>query len=106
LGWPLTSSAMFTIPNSVYIHGKLDPGAHPMATAKNPILHKHFRLDSAKLKRAQKMLDAKTETEAVERALELAIAEHQRNRLTAEANRRFLNSGIVLRDVFGACQEK
>ena len=51
-----------------------------MATAKNRITHKHFRLDAAKLKRAQKLLEAPTETETVERALDLAIAEHERNR--------------------------
>ena len=32
--------------------------------------HKHFQLDSAKIKRAQKALRAKTETEAIERALD------------------------------------
>ena len=40
--------------------------------------HKHFQLDSAKIKRAQRALRAKTETEAIERALDLAIAEHDR----------------------------
>jgi hypothetical protein len=48
------------------------------------------------------MLDARTETETVERALDLAISEHQRSRMAEEANRRFLRSGIVIRDVFGA----
>ena len=42
-------------------------------------VHKHFQLDSIKIKRAQKALDAKTETEAIERALDLAIAEHENN---------------------------
>jgi hypothetical protein len=73
-----------------------------MATAKSRTIHKHFRLDSIKLKRAQKLLAARTETETVERALDLAISEHERNRLTAEANQKFLKSGIVIRDVFGA----
>lgn len=73
-----------------------------MATAKNRTTHKHFRLDSIKLKRAQKVLAARTETETVERALDLAISEHERNRLAAEANQRFLKSGIVIRDVFGS----
>ncbi len=62
--------------------------------------HKHFQLDSAKIKRAQKVLCAKTETEAIERALDFAIAEHERNRLTTEANDRFLNSGIQIKDVY------
>jgi len=34
-------------------------------------------------------LRAKTETEAIERALDLAIAEDERNRLALEANERF-----------------
>jgi hypothetical protein len=38
----------------------------------------------------------------VERALDLAILEHERSRIAAEANRQFLKSGIVIRDVFGA----
>ena len=77
-------------------------GAKTMPTAKSRTIHKHFRLDSIKLKRAQKVLEARTETETVELALDLAISEHERNRLTAEANQRFLKSGIIIRDVFGA----
>jgi hypothetical protein len=73
-----------------------------MATGKSRITHKHFRLDSLKLKRAQKVLATKTETETVERALDLAILEHERNRLTAEANQNFVTSGVDIRDVFGA----
>jgi hypothetical protein len=72
-----------------------------MATPKSRIIHKHFRLDSIKLKRAQKVLEARTETETVERALDLAISEHERNRLTAEANQKFVRSGPVIRDIFG-----
>jgi len=68
-----------------------------MATAKSRIIHKHFRLDAAKLKRAQKVLEAKTETETVERALEPAIAEHERSRSVAEANLKFLRSGVIIR---------
>lgn len=76
-----------------------------MATVKNRTIHKHFRLDSIKLKRAQKVLEARTETETVERALDLAISEHERNRLTVEANRKFLASGILIRDVFGTLEK-
>lgn len=76
-----------------------------MATAKGRIIHKHFRLDAVKLKRAQKVLETTTETETVERALDLAIAEHERNKLVADANQRFLRSGVVIRDVFGTLTE-
>jgi hypothetical protein len=64
------------------------------------IAHKHFRLDPVKIKRAQRLLSAASETEAVDRALDLVISEHQKNRLTEEANRRFLDSGIVVRDIY------
>jgi hypothetical protein len=73
-----------------------------MATAKSRIIHKHFRLDSVKLRRAQKVLEAATETETVERALDLAISEYERNKLTTEATQRFAKSGVVIRDVFGS----
>jgi hypothetical protein len=75
-----------------------------MATAKAQIVQKQFRLDTRKLKRAQKALDAATESEAIERALDLAIAEHERNRLAAEANQRFLKSGIEILDVYRALE--
>jgi hypothetical protein len=67
--------------------------------------HKHFQLDAAKIKRAQKALRAKTETEAIERALDLALAEHRRNRLAREANRRFLQSGVAIEDVYGNLED-
>ena len=76
-----------------------------MATTKRQIIHKHFRLDSAKLKRAQKVLEAATETETVERALDLAISEHERNKWAVEANQKFLRSGIAIRDVFGTLEK-
>ena len=67
--------------------------------------HKHFRLDSAKIKRAQKALHAGTETEAIERALDLVISEHERNRLVAEANERFVKSGIAVEDVYHTLEQ-
>jgi hypothetical protein len=71
-----------------------------MAATKTAIAHKHFRLDTVKLKRAQKVLQAPTETEAIERALELVLSEHQRDRLAVEANQRFIRSGVTIRDVY------
>ncbi len=71
-----------------------------MAAAKTAIAHKHFRLDTVKLKKAQKVLQAPTETEAIERALELVLSEHQRDRLTVEANERFIRSRATIRDVY------
>ena len=63
--------------------------------------HKHFRLDAVKIKHAQKVLRASTETEAIERALGLVISEYKRNRIAAEANGRFVESGIEIKDIYG-----
>jgi hypothetical protein len=71
-----------------------------MATT-NRRAHKHFQLDSVKIKRAQKVLQAKTETETIERALDFTITEHEKNRLLIEANERFLRSGVEIKDVYG-----
>ena len=72
-----------------------------MGTARNQVTHKHFRLNATKIKRAQKVLKAATETETIDRALDHVITEHERNRLAWEANERFIRSGIKIRDVFG-----
>ena len=71
-----------------------------MATTKKRS-HKHFQLDALKIKRAQKALHAKTETEAIERALDFAIAESERNRLALDATERFITSGVEIKDVYG-----
>lgn len=75
-----------------------------MAVAKRRT-DKHYRLDGNKIKRAQKLLRTKTETEAIEQALDLVISEQKRNRLVNEANERFVSSGIQIRDVFGALED-
>ena len=67
--------------------------------------HKHFRLDAAKIKRAQKVLCASTETEAIERALDLVISEFERNRRAAKANERFVQSGIEIKDIYGVLDQ-
>jgi len=76
-----------------------------MATADTTTVHKHFRLDKNKLKRAQAVFATSTETEAVNRALDFAIAEHERNQVVAKAHREFVESGIEIRDVFGSLAE-
>lgn len=63
--------------------------------------HKHFQLDEIKIKRAQRALRARTETEAIDRALDLAISEHESNRVTRQANERFLRTRIEIEDVYG-----
>ncbi len=76
-----------------------------MSIFRNRIAHKHFRLDVAKIKRAQRLLKARTETDTLDRALDVVIAEHERDRLTREANERFVQSGIKIRDVYGKLAE-
>ena len=43
--------------------------------AVSPMRHKHIRLDQEKLDRARRVLNARTETEALERALDLVVSE-------------------------------
>ena len=65
------------------------------------IVHKHFRLNQAKIHRAQRLLGARTETETIERALEEVIAEHERNRIVQRSQDRFLRGGAAIVDVYG-----
>lgn len=67
--------------------------------------HKHFRLDAVKIKRAKKLLRADTETEAIERALDIAISECEKDRIAEAANEEFVNSGAEIKDVFGVLDE-
>ena len=73
-------------------------------TSRNRV-HKHLQLDAVKIKRAQKILNARTETETIERALDFTIDEHERNRLAADANENFVRSGMDIRDVYGKLGE-
>jgi hypothetical protein len=67
--------------------------------------HKYFWLDQAKITRAQKALGAKTETETIDRALDLVISEAQRSRLVHAAYQRFLRCGVEFKDVIGALND-
>jgi hypothetical protein len=62
--------------------------------------HQNARQDNAGIKRAQQSLKAGTLAETLERASDAVIAERERNRLTREANERFLKSGIEIIDVY------
>lgn len=78
-----------------------------MSSTNNPTRqrrNKHLILDQTKLKKAQKVLGAKTETEAIERALDSVIDEDERNRRAWAAHDRFLRvvlrEGLQIKDVF------
>jgi len=64
--------------------------------------HKHVQLKREKDQACSKNSAGQTETETIERALDLAIAEHRRNRSIAAANERFIQSGIEIEDVYGS----
>ncbi len=72
-----------------------------MPAAKKSMTHKHLRLDQSKIRRAQKVLRARTETETIERALDSVIAEHERDRMALDAHEQFLKSGARIADVYG-----
>ncbi len=69
------------------------------------VKQKRYALDEAKLKQAQKLLGAKTETETIELALDEVISERERQRHAWAATERFLRSGAVVKDVFGRLGE-
>ncbi len=76
-----------------------------MASAGGTRKNKHLILDQAKLKKAQEILGARTETETIERALDQLISEADRNRKAWTAHERFIRTavreGLVADDVFG-----
>ncbi|HWF14021.1 MAG TPA: hypothetical protein VG272_09830 [Candidatus Acidoferrales bacterium] len=76
-----------------------------MGAPKSRIRHKHFRLDSNKISRAQKVLRTETETETIERALDIVLSEHKKNQLAWSAHQHFLDSGIEVKDVYGQGRE-
>jgi hypothetical protein len=67
--------------------------------------NKHLILDQTRLKKAQKVLRAKTKTETIERALQSVLDEAERNRRAWDAHDRFLKAvlreGLSIHDSFG-----
>ena len=63
-------------------------------------VRKQFLLDPKLVKKAREALGARTDTEAVERALEQVVA----NAEIDKAHRRFIKSGIQIRDVYGVLE--
>jgi hypothetical protein len=66
---------------------------------------KHLVLDQAKLRKAQKILGGRSESETVERALDFVINEDVRSQRVWAAHERFLKAalreGLLIHDVFG-----
>ena len=72
-----------------------------MRSISNARKNKHLILDQVKLKKAQKVLGARTETETIERALEQVISEAEKDRRAWAATEKLIRSGIQIKDVFG-----
>jgi hypothetical protein len=72
--------------------------------------NKHFILNQAKLKEAQKVLGTKTETETIETAIEMVLSESEKNKKTWSAHDNFvknaIKNGLVIEDVFGRLEGK
>jgi hypothetical protein len=77
-----------------------------MKTVSSPRKNKHLILDQGKLKKAQQVLSAKTETETVERAIDLVINEAEKDRRAWAATEKLVRSGIQVKDVFGRVDRK
>ncbi|MDQ3010712.1 MAG: type II toxin-antitoxin system VapB family antitoxin [Acidobacteriota bacterium] len=72
-----------------------------MTPTKSKTRRKALQVDEAKLRRVQEIYGVSTEAEAVERALDEVLTEHERNRLAWRAHARFLKSGGEIKDVYG-----
>jgi hypothetical protein len=72
-----------------------------MKSATHVRKNKHVILNQTTLKKAQKILGAKTETETIERALEQVISEAEKDRRAWAAHEKLIKSGIQIKDVFG-----
>jgi len=72
--------------------------------------NKHFLLNQSRLKEAQKVLGAKTETETVELALERVITEAEQSKEAWLAQDKFLKAAarenLEIKDIFGRLEEK
>jgi hypothetical protein len=75
-------------------------------SAKRVPRHKHLLLDQRKIEKAQKALGARTETETIERALEIVIGEDEKNRRAWAATEKLIKNGIHIEDVFGRSNGK
>ncbi len=71
--------------------------------------NKHFLLNQDRLKQAQNVLGAKTETETIELALERIISEAERNTRARQSQDEFLKAAVrgelQIEDVFGRLEE-
>lgn len=72
-----------------------------MNQTKNKTRHKQLLVDEAKLRCVQKIFGVSAKDEAIERALDEALTEHESNRLAWRAHEQFLKGGGEIKDVYG-----
>jgi Arc/MetJ family transcription regulator len=72
-----------------------------MSQTKNKARHKQLLVDETKLRRVQKIFGVSTEAEAVERALDEVLTEHERNCLAWRAHEQFPKGGGEIKDIYG-----
>jgi hypothetical protein len=75
----------------MYIHAAQEGEAMQTATKKTA---KHFRLDAATIKSAQKILGTKTETEAIETALAEVIYQEKMRKFIEQTAGKFKFEGL------------
>lgn len=72
--------------------------------------NKHFLLNQANLKKAQKVLGTKTETETIETAIEMVLNEAEKTKKAWSAHENFIKNaakeGLLIEDVFGRLEGK
>lgn len=82
----------------------------PVATKSTNRKNKHFILNQSRLKKAQKILGTRTETETIETALKRVINEEEADRLAAVAHEELftalIEGGAEIKDVFGRLEDK
>ena len=61
-------------------------------------------VNEAKLRRLQKLYGAGAAAEAVEKAIDEVLTEHERNRLAWRAHSRLIESGLEIKDVYGVME--
>jgi len=81
-----------------------------MSTAIQNRKNKHFLLNQSRLKKAQTVLGARTETETIELALERVITEAELNEQALLAHNKFVKAAakdnLQIEDVFGRLEER
>jgi hypothetical protein len=67
--------------------------------------HKHMVMDEKKLKRCQKLLGTKNERETVDKALELVLAEAEKDMAIEQLHKRITSRPVWIEDPYGRVKD-